>query len=268
MLSAQAHARPFTRPCTTERRSATPQTRAHRSTPAQLELRCKQICSLPSQARLFATHTRHTQGGFDAGQRSLRCRAQPAALQAAYTVREIRQDDVESVVNLQSKGFYEPWDVGWLDSFFLKLFAADVRAIIKFKLKDPDQSTFRAFVAESNASDGNLSGVVEVSLQSNQEITQAIGAAAGETYAYVACMAVEAATRRQGIAIKLLKAAEQQALKWDQHVAALHVYKTNEIAVKVYEKAGYTPLKEDSRWRTFLGSRQRILMCKNLKPEA
>lgn len=34
-----------------------------------------------------------------------------------------RQDDVESVVNLQSKGFYEPWDVGWLDSFFLKLFA-------------------------------------------------------------------------------------------------------------------------------------------------
>lgn len=34
-----------------------------------------------------------------------------------------RQDDVEGVVSLQSKGFYEPWDVGWLDNFFLKLFA-------------------------------------------------------------------------------------------------------------------------------------------------
>lgn len=80
-------------------------------------------------------------------------------------------------------------------------------------------------------------------------------------------MAVDIATRRQGIALELLKAAEQQAQKWDQHVAALHVYKTNEVAIKMYEKAGYTPLKVDSRWRTFLGARQRILMCKNMQPE-
>lgn len=80
-------------------------------------------------------------------------------------------------------------------------------------------------------------------------------------------MAVDIATRRQGIALELLKAAEQQARQWDQHVAALHVYKTNEKAVKMYEKAGYTPLKEDSRWRTFVGARQRILMCKNLQPD-
>ena len=81
-------------------------------------------------------------------------------------------------------------------------------------------------------------------------------------------MAVDIATRRQGIALELLRAAEQQAQKWDQHVAALHVYKTNKIAIKMYEKAGYTPLKEDSRWRTILGARQRILMCKNMQPKA
>ena len=154
---------------------------------------------------------------------------------------------------------------------------------------------FRAFVAEGSSNDSALSGVVEVSLQSSQvlistscqraigivrsacclthihltpylqEITQALGAASGETYAYIACMAVDAASRRQGVAIQLLKAAEKQAQAWDQHVAALHVYKTNEIAVKVYEKAGYTPLKEDGKLRTFLGFRQRILMCKNMK---
>lgn len=100
-----------------------------------------------------------------------------------------------------------------------------------------------------------------------QEVTQAIGAASGETYAYIACMAVDVATRRRGIALQLLQAAEEQAQEWDQHVAALHVYKTNEVAVKLYERAGYTPLKEDSRWRTLLGGRQRILMCKNMKPE-
>ena len=97
-----------------------------------------------------------------------------------------------------------------------------------------------------------------------QEITRALGAASGESYAYIACMAVAEEARRQGVALQLLKAAEQQAKEWNQHVAALHVYKTNEIAVKVYEKAGYTPLKEDGRWRTFLGARQRILMCKNM----
>ena len=34
-----------------------------------------------------------------------------------------RQEDVEGIVSLQSKGFYEPWDIEWLDTFFLKLFA-------------------------------------------------------------------------------------------------------------------------------------------------
>lgn len=99
-----------------------------------------------------------------------------------------------------------------------------------------------------------------------QEVLAALGAASGETYAYIACMAVDVAARRQGVALQLLKAAEQQAVEWEQHVAALHVYKTNAIAVKVYEKAGYTPLKEDGKWRTLFGSRQRILMCKNIKP--
>lgn len=99
-----------------------------------------------------------------------------------------------------------------------------------------------------------------------QEVIQAIGAASGETYAYIACMAVAENSRRKGIALQLLQAAEKQAMQWDQNVTALHVYTTNDIAVKAYEKAGYTPLKRDGRWRTLLGARQRILMCKNLIP--
>jgi len=99
-----------------------------------------------------------------------------------------------------------------------------------------------------------------------QEVIQALGAASGETYAYIACMAVAEKSRRKGIALQLLQAAEKQAMEWDQNVTALHVYTTNDIAVKAYEKAGYTPLKRDGRWRTLLGARQRILMCKNLIP--
>ena len=34
-----------------------------------------------------------------------------------------RDEDVEGIISLQSKGFYEPWDIEWLDTFFLKLFA-------------------------------------------------------------------------------------------------------------------------------------------------
>ena len=97
-----------------------------------------------------------------------------------------------------------------------------------------------------------------------QEVTKALGAASGETYAYIACMAVAEKARRQGVALQLLKAAEKHAKRWDQHVATLHVYATNAIAIKTYEKAGYTPLKEDGKWRTLLGGRKRILMCKGL----
>lgn len=92
----------------------------------------------------------------------------------------------------------------------------------------------------------------------------ALAAKTGETYAYVACMAVEEAFRRQGIALQLLKAAEQQAKAWQQRIVALHVYKTNHMAVRAYEKAGYTLLKEDGAWRTWFGAKQRILMYKNL----
>ncbi|DBA80221.1 TPA: hypothetical protein ACH3X2_007457 [Trebouxia sp. C0005] len=184
--------------------------------------------------------------------------------QAARVVREIREEDVEDITCLQAKAFYDPWDNVWIDNFFLKLFEADVRGIINSKLKDQDKSRFQAFVAEGNGSGTPLTGVVEVSLQSSQEVVQALGAASGETYAYIACMAVAENSRRKGIALQLLQAAEKQAMQWDQNVTALHVYTTNDVAVKAYEKAGYTPLKRDGRWRTLLGARQRILMCKNL----
>lgn len=180
---------------------------------------------------------------------------------AARVVREIREEDVEDLTCLQAEAFYDPWDNVWIDDFFLKLFEADVRGIIKAKLKDQDKSRFQAFVAEGHGPDTPLTGVVEVSLQSSQEVIQALGAASGETYAYIACMAVAEESRRKGIALQLLQAAEKQAMHWDQNVTALHVYTTNDIAVKAY-----TPLKRDGRWRTLLGGRQRILMCKNLTP--
>ena len=86
----------------------------------------------------------------------------------------------------------------------------------------------------------------------------------GETYAYVACMAVHEEYRRQGIALQLLKAAEKQAKAWKQCVVALHVYKTNDVAVRAYEKAGYNLLREDGAWRALLGGKQRLLMYKTL----
>lgn len=91
-----------------------------------------------------------------------------------------------------------------------------------------------------------------------------MAAGAGETYAYVACMAVQEDFRRQGIALQLLKAAEQQARAWKQEVLALHVYKSNDVALKAYEKAGYTLLQVDGAWRAMLGIKQRVLMYKSL----
>ena len=33
---------------------------------------------------------------------------------------------MDEIVSLQSKGFYEPWNIDWLDTFFLKLFAVSI----------------------------------------------------------------------------------------------------------------------------------------------
>ena len=69
------------------------------------------------------------------------------------------------------------------------------------------------------------------------------GYAADESYAYVACMAVDERCRRSGAASALLRAAERVAGGgWRQNWVLLHVHEKNPGARALYESAGYATL--------------------------
>jgi ribosomal protein S18 acetylase RimI-like enzyme len=59
-----------------------------------------------------------------------------------------------------------------------------------------------------------------------------------ESYAYVACMAVERGARRGGAASALLGAAERLAGKWRQNWVLLHVYADNFPGLRLYHRNG------------------------------
>jgi ribosomal protein S18 acetylase RimI-like enzyme len=63
-----------------------------------------------------------------------------------------------------------------------------------------------------------------------------------ESYAYVACMAVDERCRRSGAASALLAAAERAAGRWRQNWVLLHVHERNAGARALYASAGYAPL--------------------------
>lgn len=83
-----------------------------------------------------------------------------------------------------------------------------------------------------------------------------------ETYAYISSMAVASHMRRSGLGTALLQAAEQQAVLWGQQLLALHVYETNDAAIKLYESHGLTSHAADPAWRRYVGGKVRQLMVK------
>ena len=59
-----------------------------------------------------------------------------------------------------------------------------------------------------------------------------------ESYAYVACMAVDRDARRTGAATALLGAAERMAGKWQQNFVLLHTYADNFPGLRLYHRNG------------------------------
>ena len=97
-----------------------------------------------------------------------------------------------------------------------------------------------------------------------QDVLRALGAAADESYAYVASMAVDIPHRRRGVATALLEAAEMRARSWGHQVVTLHVYESNPTALQCYVSTGYVELQRDAPWRALLGAKRRVLFYKDL----
>jgi len=104
-------------------------------------------------------------------------------------------------------------------------------------------------------------GTVEVTLRSLSPWQIAI-----PKYPYISNLAVEAKSRRQGIAQRLLLACESTALEWGFQDLYLHVLENNQAARQLYSKIGYQVHRVDPHWAAILLKQpQRLLLHKQLK---
>lgn len=118
-----------------------------------------------------------------------------------------------------------------------------------------------AAAAGPSSAGNHILGVIEVGVQDAADVLQHLPRGL-ETYAYISSMAVASHVRRCGIGAALLQAAEQQAKLWGQDLLALHVYETNDRAMKLYEAHGLANHAADPAWRRFVGGKVRQLMVK------
>jgi ribosomal protein S18 acetylase RimI-like enzyme len=118
-----------------------------------------------------------------------------------------------------------------------------------------------AAAAGRGSAGSHILGVIEVGVQDEADVLQHLPRGL-ETYAYISSMAVASHVRRCGIGAALLQAAEQQAKLWGQDLLALHVYETNDRAMKLYESHGLANHAADPAWRRFVGGKVRQLMVK------
>ena len=71
--------------------------------------------------------------------------------------------------------------------------------------------------------------------------------------------------RRRGVARWLLDAAERHAAEvWRERCLALHVHEDNGAAVRLYHSVGMAEALRDPEWRSWLGSRRRVVLYKEL----
>lgn len=82
--------------------------------------------------------------------------------------------------------------------------------------------------------------------------------------AYLCNMAVAGPARRQGIALHLVRAAEEISRTAGRTELCLHLRFIDEPAARLYHKAGFAPVDQDGWWVLLLGKQQRYLMQKQL----
>eukprot|EP00798_Chlamydomonas_sp_ICE-L_P012779 gene12779-16036_t len=179
------------------------------------------------------------------------------------------------IVKLQTESFHEAGSgfIPFLDKLSYQTFQAEVVDALKQKTKY-DASVFKMFVAEPEpkAEDGKprIDGVVEATLCDDKEVLKAFGkrVTSDGRYILVTSMSVAAAERRKGLAMAMLRAAEDLAIAWNQRDLVLYVYEDNAAGVQLYKNYGMKVKSKDPRWKSILGGRIRLLMHKEVERSA
>ncbi|CAK0750157.1 hypothetical protein CVIRNUC_001968 [Coccomyxa viridis] len=181
-----------------------------------------------------------------------------------WRVRPMREEELAAVARIQAQAFYEASPIAPLDSLLYYIFQGGVLSSLQEKIKYSKKG-FCCLVVTSVLEPSKVKGAVEISLQGEKEELRVLQENGFEedSYAYVACMAVDREARRTGAATALLGAAERMAGKWQQNFVLLHTYADNFPGLRLYHRNGYADLMRDPDWRSLFGLRKRVLMAKS-----
>lgn len=168
-------------------------------------------------------------------------------------------EDVNELGDTLTHSFHQPLGVTfWLYPLLKFGICEDLRT--RFRNPNPNYACLVAVksINTLEKKDTKIVGTVEVSLRHNYWYWP-------QKYVYLSNLAVINASRRQGIASKLLQKCEQIAYNWGYENIYLHVLENNHQATKLYLGNGYKINHIDSDLSTWITrSPRRLFLQKSL----
>jgi len=159
-------------------------------------------------------------------------------------IRAARQQDLSSLADLLASSFHtQNGSKAWLYPLMRMGIYEDLRSRLRFNntqyvclvaVKLNDSSEQSAAKVSSQSILETIVGTVEIGPRSTP-----IWLPSNRQSLYLSNLAVKPEARRQGVALQLLKNAEQIALNWGHKDIYLHVLENNHGARRLYWKAGF-----------------------------
>ena len=153
---------------------------------------------------------------------SISCRVRPAGI-----------TDLQQVADVLASSFYPP--LGW-QRWFYPLLRFSIYEDLKQRIQGGHQhyQCLTAIASDPNSHKSVVVGTVEISCRQPNLWTLN-----RQRHVYLSNLAVQEGCRRQGVARKLLAAAEQLSLDWGFREMYLHVMADNTRARLLYKNMGY-----------------------------
>jgi GNAT superfamily N-acetyltransferase len=172
----------------------------------------------------------------------------------AYEIRVAKVSDIAQLVEILMNSFYPSQR---LNRWAAPLMRLGLYEDIKSRLTSKTKRYFCWVAMQTGTTTPQLLGTIELSLRQCQPWRPFC-----RRRAYIANLAVNPVSRRQGIAKKLLEQCETTALQWGYSTLYLHVAIDNPAAICLYQRLGYrfAQLRLKPGWLAWLPQRRYLLV--------
>ena len=180
----------------------------------------------------------------------------------SFNVRPAVLADLHEVAEVLAKSFYPP--LGW-QRWFYPLFRFSIYEDLKQRLQGGHEHyrCLTAIAPDRHTRQPTVVGTVEVAYRQ-----PTLWTFNRSQWVYLSNLAVGQGYRRQGVARRLLQAAERLSLDWGFQELSLHVMANNNQARQLYQTMGYQIHRMEPTLFSLLNFQSsRLLLKKNVGPQ-